>query len=112
MDTPRLPQSDPRPVRSEPRFLGSARTTGVALISSISAARWLLFLVILAGIYFFYTFVVPVLAALVIAFASWPLYRRLLDSVGGSRTIAASIAILAILAFIIVPIQSRISWVA
>ena len=104
MDTPRLPQSDPRPVRSEPRFLGSARTTGVALISSISAARWLLFLVILAGIYFFYTFVVPVLAALVIAFASWPLYRRLLDSVGGSRTIAASIAILAILAFIIVPI--------
>ena len=91
METSSLPPSNPRPVRSEPRFLGSAHTTGAALISSISAARWLLFLVILAGIYFFYTFVVPVLAALVIAFASWPLYRRLLDSVGGNRTKAAAV---------------------
>jgi len=45
-----------------------------------------------------------VLAALVIAFASWPLYRRLLASVGGNRTIAASLAILFILAFLVVPI--------
>ena len=99
-----MQQSDLRPVPPEPRLFGSVRPTGVALISSISAARWLLFFVILAGIYFFYTFAVPVLAALVIAFASWPLYRRLLVSVGGSRTIAASIAILMILTFIIVPI--------
>ncbi len=90
--------------RSEPRFLGAARPSGAALISPISAARWLLVLVVFAGIYFFHGFVVPVLAALVIAFASWPLYTRLLAQVNGNRTLAASIAILLILAFIIGPI--------
>ena len=75
------------------------------MIAPLSAARWLLLLVLAAGVYFFHGFVVPVLAALVIAFASWPLYRKLLDAVGGSRTIAASIALLLILAFLIVPIM-------
>ncbi|QRM56805.1 AI-2E family transporter [Sinorhizobium sp. BG8] len=86
-------------------MIGAFRAPGVALISSLSAARWLLVLVIIAGVYFFHGFVVPVLAALVIAFASWPLYSRLLASVNNSRTIAASLAILMILAFIIVPIM-------
>jgi predicted PurR-regulated permease PerM len=90
--------------RGEPRLLGAARQSSVALISSLSAARWLLVLVILAGVYFFHGFLVPVLAALVIAFASWPLYTRLLAYVGGSRTIAASVAILLILGFIVGPI--------
>lgn len=90
--------------RSEPRFLGAARQGGAALISPISAARWLLVLIVFAGIYFFHGFVVPVLAALVIAFASWPLYSRLLAQVNGNRTLAASIAILLILAFIVGPI--------
>ena len=91
--------------RSEPRFLGAPRQTGAALISPISVARWLLVLVVLAGIYFFYGFVVPVLAALVIAFASWPLYSRLLARVNGNRTLAASIAILFILGFIVGPVM-------
>ncbi|EYR83216.1 AI-2E family transporter [Shinella sp. HY16] len=91
--------------RSEPRFLGAARPSSVALISPISAARWLLVLIVFAGIYFFHGFVVPVLAALVIAFASWPLYSRLLAQVNGNRTLAASIAILLILAFIVGPIM-------
>ncbi|MCF3643066.1 AI-2E family transporter [Rhizobium sp. TRM95111] len=99
-----------RDVRPAPRLLGSSRPTGVALISSISAARWLLLLVIVAGIYFFYTFVVPVLAALVIAFASWPLYRRLLAFVEGNRTIAASVAIVLILGFIIAPIMLAVTY--
>ncbi|MDX3926547.1 MAG: AI-2E family transporter [Shinella sp.] len=99
-----------RKVPAEPRLLGAARSSGVALISALSAARWLLVLVILAGIYFFYGFIVPVLAALVIAFASWPLYSRLRDSVGGSRTIAASIAIVLILSFIVVPILFAVSY--
>jgi predicted PurR-regulated permease PerM len=75
-----------------------------ALIPPLSAARWLLILIVAAGVYFFHGFLVPVLAALVIAFASWPAYRRLLQAVGGSRTIAASLAILLILAFLVVPI--------
>jgi len=90
--------------RNEPRLLGAARASGAALVSPVSAARWLLVLVVIAGIYFFHGFVVPVLAALVIAFASWPLYTRLLARVNGRRTLAASIAILLILGFIVGPI--------
>ncbi len=90
--------------RERPLF-GASTAPRTAVIAPLSAARWLLLLVILAGVYFFHTFLVPVLAALVIAFASWPLYRRLLAGVGGSRTIAASIALLLILAFLIVPIM-------
>ena len=90
--------------RNEPRLLGAARASGAALVSPVSAARWLLVLVVLAGIYFFHGFVVPVLAALVIAFASWPLYTRLLARVNGRRTLAVSIAILLILGFIVGPI--------
>lgn len=89
---------------TEPRLMGPATPTRIAVVPPLSAARWLLLLVIAAGIYFFHGFVVPVLAALVIAFASWPLYRRLLTLVDGSRTVAATIAILAILIFLVVPI--------
>lgn len=99
-----------RNLRPEPRLLGAARASGVALISSISAARWLLLLVIVAGIYFFYGFVVPVLAALVIATASWPLFCRLRGALGGRRTLAAAIAILLILTFIVVPIMFAVTY--
>ncbi|MEH3092544.1 MAG: AI-2E family transporter, partial [Agrobacterium cavarae] len=54
----------------EPRWLGAATHARIALVPSISAARWLLLLIVAAGIYFFYGFLVPVLAALVIGFAS------------------------------------------
>ncbi len=76
-----------------------------AVIPPLSAARWLLVLIVAAGVYFFHGFLFPVLAALVIAFASWPLYRRLLEGVGGNRTVAATIAILLILAFLVIPIS-------
>jgi predicted PurR-regulated permease PerM len=79
-------------------------TSRAAVIPTLSAARWLLLLVIAAGVYFFHGFLVPVLAALVIGFASWPLYRRLLDAVGGSRTIGATLALILIVAFLVVPI--------
>lgn len=92
-----------------PRWLGPVAPR-VALIPPISAARWLLVLITAAGIYFFHGFVVPVLAALVIGFASWPLYRELLRRVGGNTTLAASLAIAFILAFLIVPIGIAISY--
>src|ERR1041384_4884357 len=75
-----------------------------ALLSPLSAARWLLILVLAAGVYFFHGFLIPVLAALVIGFASWPIYRRLGYAVGGSRTAGASLAILFIVAFLVVPV--------
>jgi len=99
----------PNPVKS-PMIAGApvpaARRS--ALVGPTSAARWLLLFVIVAGIYFFYGFVVPVLAALVIGFATWPLYRRLLAAVKGHRTIAATIALLLVLFVIIVPLSLAI----
>ncbi|MGE0500281.1 MAG: AI-2E family transporter [Rhizobiaceae bacterium] len=84
--------------------MGPVAPARAALVPPLTAARWLLVLILAAGVYFFHGFLAPVLAALVIAFASWPLYTRLLDAVGGSRTVAASIAILMIIAFLVVPI--------
>lgn len=94
-----------RAVERERPLFGTATPARAAVIAPLSAARWLLLLVIAAGVYFFHGFLVPVLAALVIAFASWPLYRKLLDALGGSRTAAASIALLLILGFLVVPIM-------
>lgn len=88
-----------------PRLFGASAPQRAAVIAPLSAARWLLVLIVAAGVYFFHGFLFPVLAALVIAFASWPLYRRLLGAVDGNRTVAATIAILLILAFLVVPIS-------
>lgn len=75
-----------------------------ALVGPMSAARWLLVCVLLASAYFFYGFIVPLMAAMVIGFASWPLYRRLLNALGGNRTLAASVAIALVVSFIVVPV--------
>ncbi|WP_315919722.1 AI-2E family transporter [Mesorhizobium sp. SP-1A] len=100
-----MKQLDRRKQPKEPRLFGASAPLRAAVIPPLSAARWLLVLIVAAGVYFFHGFLFPVLAALVIAFASWPLYRRLLDGVGGNRTVAATLAILLILAFLVVPIS-------
>lgn len=97
---------------NEPRWLGPATHARTALVPSISAARWLLVLIVAACIYFFYGFIVPVLAALVIGFASWPVYRELLRRVGGNTSVGATIALLLIIAFLIVPIFIAASYTA
>lgn len=99
-----------RQPKDEPRWLSASTSARIPLIPSISAARWLLVLIAAAGIYFFYGFVVPVLAALVIGFASWPLYRDLLRRVGGNTTIAATIAIIMIVTFLVIPIALAVSY--
>ena len=48
-------------------------------------------------------FLVPVLAALIIGFASWPLYRHVIALAQGNRTLSASIMIAAIVLFLVVP---------
>jgi predicted PurR-regulated permease PerM len=73
-------------------------------------ARWLLVIVLIAGAYFFRGFLVPVLAALIIGFASWPLYSRLVRAVGGNTTYAATIALLTIIAVLVLPIVIAISY--
>ena len=91
---PRQPAMDhstkpSRQQKQEPRWLGSTSPSRIALIPPLSLARWLLVLVIAAGVYFFHGFLVPVLAALVIGFASWPVYRDILRRCGGNRARAA-----------------------
>ncbi|MBB4066055.1 putative PurR-regulated permease PerM [Gellertiella hungarica] len=75
------------------------------LLGPTSVARWLLVFILIAGVYFFHGFIVPVLAALVICFASWPLYRRLLQAVGEKRTLGAAIAVMLVLFFIVAPVS-------
>jgi len=67
-------------------------------------ARWLLGFLLLAGVYFFHGFLIPVLAALVIGLASWPLYRRLVIGCRGNTAIAATIALCVILLVLVVPL--------
>lgn len=74
------------------------------LISDISAARWLLVFIIAAAIYFFHGFLVPVLAATIIAFASWPLSRSVQRALGIDRTATAALFVLVIVLFLVVPV--------
>jgi len=71
-------------------------------------ARILLVLLLAAGVYFFSGFVVPVLAALIVGFASWPLYTRWVKVCGGRTTLAASGAIIFITLVLIVPLSAAL----
>lgn len=105
-----MEQTTKQSPQQEPRWLGATAPARHALIPPLSLARWLLVLVIAAGVYFFHGFLVPVLAALVIGFASWPIYRDILARCGGKRPLAATIAILLILAFLVVPLVLAVSY--
>nr|WP_272213577.1 AI-2E family transporter [Marinicella sp. W31]MDC2879535.1 AI-2E family transporter [Marinicella sp. W31] len=105
------------------RWIGQAAAGRAPLIPSVTAARWLLLGVALAAVYFFHGFLVPVLAALIIAFASQPVFQDLNRRLGDRRALSATIAILLILLFLILPIvfaviymshelEAWISWAA
>ncbi|MFD1254135.1 putative inner membrane protein [Devosia equisanguinis] len=98
-----MTQSDPSGDKRRPRLLGLAAPARIALIPPLSAARWIILLIVLISVYFFHGFLVPVLAALIIGFASWPLYRHVIRWAGGNRTLAASMMIAAIVLFLVVP---------
>lgn len=74
-------------------------------------ARWLVFFIFLAGVYFFHGFLIPVLAALIIGFASWPLYRKLVAFCGGRTTLAASVALCLVLLILVVPLGFLLSYI-
>lgn len=73
-------------------------------------ARWLLVLVVLAGLYFLSGFLVPVLAALIICLASWPLYKRLLRRCSGRTALAATVALLIVILVLIVPLSLALTF--
>ncbi|WP_283176719.1 AI-2E family transporter [Gemmobacter sp. 24YEA27] len=95
------------PSRPEPPFAGETRHGyRRPLITDISAARWLLLAILAASVYFFYGFIVPVLAATVIAVASWPLRERSLPKLG--RTLTATALVLVLLCFLVLPILAAL----
>lgn len=96
--------------RTAQPWLGPVRQERGPLVPPRSAARWLLVAILLAGVYFFQDFVVPLLAAVVIGLASWPVYEVLLMRFGRNRTIAASVAIVIILFFLVVPVAVAVVW--
>lgn len=87
----------------EPR--GAPQRHRRPLITDISAARWLLLAVLAASAYFFKGFMVPVLAAMIIAFASWPLLLRLEHGLGMRRIFAGTVLLVSLLAFLVVPVM-------
>lgn len=89
----------------------SASPASVVPASGGAVVRWMVFLLIVAGIYFFHGFLVPVLAALVIGFASWPLYRRVVPLCGGRTTLAASVALFVILLVLVIPMGFLLDYV-
>ncbi len=72
-------------------------------------ARGLLIALLLVAAYFFKDFLIPVLVALIIGFASWPLYQRLHEALGGRDALASGIAILVIVLVLIVPLSFAFS---
>jgi predicted PurR-regulated permease PerM len=78
------------------------------VLSAPLITRGLLLLILAAGVYFFHGFLVPALAALIIGFATWPLYRRLVVRCAGRTTLAASLAILVVLVVLVVPLTVAI----
>ncbi|MGL5359618.1 MAG: AI-2E family transporter, partial [Shewanella sp.] len=74
------------------------------MFTNAAVGRTLLILLLCAGVFFFIDFLVPALAALIVCFSSWPLYRRLLAKCGGHSPLAASIALLVIVLGLITPL--------
>jgi len=74
--------------------------------------RWLLVLVILAGVYFLRGFLVPVLAAFIICLASWPFYRRVWRRCGQRDALAASLLLVLVLLVLIIPLSLALTYAA
>lgn len=74
-------------------------------------ARWLLLLVIAAGLFFLKGFIVPVLGAFIIGLATWPLYKKMLAHLKERHLISATIAIAIVIGLIIAPLSFALSYV-
>src|SRR5699024_10895746 len=73
-------------------------------------ARWLVLIIALAGLYFLRGFLVPVLAALIIGLASWPVYQQLVDRCRQNRTLASTLALLIVLVVLVVPLAIALNF--
>lgn len=98
-----MPPTDPSP-RPDPFPPRAVRGWSRPLITDASAARWLLVAVLTASVWFFHGFIVPVMAAMIIVFASWPVLLRVQSALNVHRITASLLIVLLIVAFLIVPI--------
>lgn len=73
-------------------------------------ARWLLLLVLLAGVYFLSGFLVPALAALIIGLATWPLFQRIVHACGGRTMLAATVALVCVILVLIIPLSFALTY--
>lgn len=102
------PSADPPPGQGETRPpLPLARPLGYSrpLVTDISAARWLLLGVLAASIYFFHGFLVPILAATIVAVVTWPVRMRLAVDRGIGPTLAATLLVVAIVCLLVMPLS-------
>lgn len=67
-------------------------------------------LIALLGMYFLKDFLVPVLAALIIGLASWPLYKKLDARCNNNKTLSATLALFIVLVVLIVPLSMALSF--
>lgn len=81
-----------------------ASRSSAPLIAPRTIARWLLVIVLAASVWFFHDFLVPVLAATVIAFATWPLHLSIQSRLGVGRLFSASLLVLVALLFLVIPL--------
>src|SRR5690625_7149453 len=74
-------------------------------------ARWLVLIVLLVGLFFLKDFLIPVLGALVIGLASWPLYKKLLARCRYRCTLGATLALLMFIGILLIPLSLALSFV-
>src|SRR5690606_14305821 len=92
-------RADPLRAVSQEAF---ASRSSAPLIAPRTIARWLLVIVLAASVWFFHDFLVPVLAATVIAFATWPLHLSIQSRLGVGRLFSASLLVLVALLFLVI----------
>lgn len=96
------PNALPRPIPARPRSR--------PVLTDLSAARWLLLAILAAAVYFFHGFLVPVLAATIIAVASWPIRERCVNRMGMGRTVGATLLVVILVLFLVIPIILALSY--
>lgn len=72
-------------------------------LSAHPVAKWLIIFILITGVYFFNVFILPVLAAMIIGFATWPTHQNLVHFCRGKTWLSASIMMTLIILVIIVP---------
>lgn len=100
--------SDPvRPERRIPEKSGSLPPQPAhphPLVTNQSIARWLLVMVIAASIYFFHGFLLPMLAAGIMAVATRRVRSRFVEKIGLGCNLTAVLLVLLVLVLLIVPL--------